>query len=175
VNKALFVLAALTLLAGVPGSRAATWPAEQRFRELYQELVETNTTQSAGSCTLAAERMATRLKDAGVPNADLHLYIAPEYPRDGGLVVRRAGGDDDGTGGHSVSTVQHHLIRAAVALELHHATRDQHVGAELLCLSGGARCQFQPGDSRGEAEIVLNFRTGSRLSTRRACLDHQNV
>ena len=47
MNKALFALAALTLLAGVPGAHAATWPAEQRFREIYQELVETNTTQSA--------------------------------------------------------------------------------------------------------------------------------
>jgi hypothetical protein len=84
VNKTLSVLAALTLLASVPGSRAATWPAEQRFRDLYQELDEaaitrvlgddkrvkicvrntgeTNTTQSTGSCTLAAERMAARLK-----------------------------------------------------------------------------------------------------------------
>jgi len=32
---------------------------------LYKELVETNTTLSAGSCTLAAERMAARLKAAG--------------------------------------------------------------------------------------------------------------
>jgi acetylornithine deacetylase/succinyl-diaminopimelate desuccinylase-like protein len=93
VNKALFVLAALTLLAGVPGSRAATWPAEQRFRELYQELVETNTTQSAGSCTLAAERMAARLKAAGMQNASLHPFVVPEYPRDGGLVVVYPGRD----------------------------------------------------------------------------------
>ena len=35
---------------------------EPRFRELYKELVETNTTLSAGSCTLAAERMAARLR-----------------------------------------------------------------------------------------------------------------
>jgi acetylornithine deacetylase/succinyl-diaminopimelate desuccinylase-like protein len=93
VNKTLSVLAALTLLASVPGSRAATWPAEQRFRELYQELIETNTTQSAGSCTLAAERMAARLKGAGVPDADLHPFVVAEYPRDGGLVVVYPGRD----------------------------------------------------------------------------------
>jgi acetylornithine deacetylase/succinyl-diaminopimelate desuccinylase-like protein len=93
VNKTLSVLAALTLLASVPGSRAATWPAEQRFREIYQELVETNTTQSTGSCTLAAERMAARLKAAGVPDADLHPFVVAEYPRDGGLVVVYPGRD----------------------------------------------------------------------------------
>jgi acetylornithine deacetylase/succinyl-diaminopimelate desuccinylase-like protein len=93
VSKTLSVLAAFTLLASVPGSRAATWPAEQRFRELYQELVETNTTQSTGSCTLAAERMAARLKAAGVPDADVHPFAAAEYPRDGGLVVVYPGRD----------------------------------------------------------------------------------
>ena len=39
---------------------------EQRFRALYKELVETNTSLSAGNCTLAAERMAARLKAAGI-------------------------------------------------------------------------------------------------------------
>ena len=39
-------------------------PDQAAFRELYEELVETNTTLSSGSCTLAAERMAARLKAA---------------------------------------------------------------------------------------------------------------
>ena len=39
----------------------------QRFRDIYKELVETNTTLSAGDCTLAAKRMAARLKTAGYP------------------------------------------------------------------------------------------------------------
>src|SRR5256885_9000465 len=46
-------------------ARAQPSSAEQRFRQLYKELVETNTSLSAGSCTLAAERMAARLKAAG--------------------------------------------------------------------------------------------------------------
>ncbi|MEQ1597722.1 MAG: peptidase M20, partial [Casimicrobium sp.] len=33
-------------------------PDQIEFRSLYKELIETNTTLSAGSCTLAAERMA---------------------------------------------------------------------------------------------------------------------
>ena len=65
----------------------------QRFRSLYKELVETNTTLSAGSCTLAAERMAARLKAAGLPDSDLHLYAAPGHPKEGGLVAVFPGKD----------------------------------------------------------------------------------
>jgi acetylornithine deacetylase/succinyl-diaminopimelate desuccinylase-like protein len=60
---------------------------EQRFRELYKELVETNTTLSAGDCTLAALRMATRLKAAGFPDSDLHPFVAPDHPKEGGLIA----------------------------------------------------------------------------------------
>jgi acetylornithine deacetylase/succinyl-diaminopimelate desuccinylase-like protein len=66
---------------------------EQRFRELYKELVETNTTLSAGNCTLAAERMAARLKTAGFPDSDLHPFAAPEHPKEGGLVAIYPGRD----------------------------------------------------------------------------------
>jgi acetylornithine deacetylase/succinyl-diaminopimelate desuccinylase-like protein len=66
---------------------------EQRFRELYTELVETNTTLSAGSCTLAAERMAARLKAAGFPDGDLHPFAAPNHPKEGGLVAVYPGKD----------------------------------------------------------------------------------
>jgi acetylornithine deacetylase/succinyl-diaminopimelate desuccinylase-like protein len=60
---------------------------ETKFRELYQELVETNTSLSVGSCTLAAERMAARLKAAGFAAADLHPFAAPDHPKEGGLVA----------------------------------------------------------------------------------------
>ncbi|HEX3912947.1 MAG TPA: M20/M25/M40 family metallo-hydrolase [Steroidobacteraceae bacterium] len=66
---------------------------EQRFRGLYKELVETNTTLSAGSCTLAAERMAARLKNAGFPDSDLHPFAAPDHPKEGGLVAVYPGRD----------------------------------------------------------------------------------
>ena len=66
---------------------------EQRFRELYKELVETNTTLSAGSCTVAAQRMAARLKAAGFPDSDLHPFAAPDHPKEGGLVAIYPGRD----------------------------------------------------------------------------------
>ena len=62
-------------------------PDQAEFRGLYKELVETNTTVTNGSCTLAAERMAARLKTAGIPDSQMTLFSVPEHPRDGGLVV----------------------------------------------------------------------------------------
>src|SRR5580658_1780912 len=57
------------------------------FRALYQELVETNTTLSAGSCTLAAERMAAHLKAAGFKDEEVTLFSVPDHPKEGGLVA----------------------------------------------------------------------------------------
>jgi len=64
-----------------------------RFRDTYKELVETNTTLSAGDCTLAAQRMAARLKAAGYPDADLHLFVPEGHPKEGGLVAVLHGTD----------------------------------------------------------------------------------
>ena len=65
------VVVALGML--MAGGSAGAQPAsdEERFRALYKELVETNTTLSAGSCTLAAERMAARLKAVGFADDNL--------------------------------------------------------------------------------------------------------
>jgi acetylornithine deacetylase/succinyl-diaminopimelate desuccinylase-like protein len=90
--KFLAAIVSLAVLAtGALPARADV--AEQRFRELYKELIETNTTLSAGSCTLAAERMATRLQAAGLPAGDLHPFAAPDHPREGGLVAVYSGRD----------------------------------------------------------------------------------
>ena len=72
--------------ASAPGSPAAR-PDQLAFRELYRELVETNTSHSVGSCTLAAQRMAARLRAAGFAESDLHAFAVPEHPKDGGLVA----------------------------------------------------------------------------------------
>ncbi len=83
-------LATFCAAAAPPRDGAA---GEQRFRALYKELVETNTTLSAGSCTLAAERIAARLKAAGFPEGDLHPFAAPDHPKEGGLVAVYPGRD----------------------------------------------------------------------------------
>src|SRR5579862_2317492 len=81
----------LTVHAAPPDVGSAA--SEPQFRELYKELVETNTTLSSVSCTLAAERMAARLKAAGFPDSDLHPFAAPDHPKEGGLVAIYPGRD----------------------------------------------------------------------------------
>jgi len=92
--RTISLLAALVLTSPLAGPAAAqTRPGEAAFRATYKELVETNTTLSAGSCTLAAERMAARLRAAGYPAADLHVFADPEHPKEGGLVAILPGSD----------------------------------------------------------------------------------
>jgi acetylornithine deacetylase/succinyl-diaminopimelate desuccinylase-like protein len=62
-------------------------PDQVAFLALYKELVETNTTLSAGSCTLAAGRIAAHLKAAGYVDQDITLFSVPDHPREGGLVA----------------------------------------------------------------------------------------
>jgi acetylornithine deacetylase/succinyl-diaminopimelate desuccinylase-like protein len=62
-------------------------PDQVEFRALYKELVETNTTLSAGSCTLLAQRIAAHLKAAGFSDKDVTLFSTPEHPKEGGLVA----------------------------------------------------------------------------------------
>jgi acetylornithine deacetylase/succinyl-diaminopimelate desuccinylase-like protein len=66
-------------------------PDQVAFLALYKELVETNTTVSAGSCTTAAARIAVHLKAAGYSDEDITLFSVPEHPREGGLVAILAG------------------------------------------------------------------------------------
>ncbi|HVH37457.1 MAG TPA: M20/M25/M40 family metallo-hydrolase, partial [Sphingomicrobium sp.] len=87
------VLLAAVSTTALAQSPAALRPNQAEFRGLYKELVETNTALSEGSCTLAAERMAARLKAAGFPDSDLHLFTAPDHPKEGGLVAILPGRD----------------------------------------------------------------------------------
>ncbi len=94
----MFRIAAIVGLLGLAGAVcgpafAAPAPGEAAFRELYKELVETNTTLSAGDCTLAAEKLAVRLKAAGYPDADVTVFKTPEHPREGGLIAKLPGKD----------------------------------------------------------------------------------
>ena len=95
MKKLWLTLASLAFCASAIGAPAAAadGAADAQFRELYRELVETNTTLSAGSCTRAADRMAARLKSAGFTDADLYLFAGPDHPQEGGLVAIYPGGD----------------------------------------------------------------------------------
>jgi len=62
-------------------------PDQVAFRDLYKELIETDTSVSTGSCTLAAEKMAARLKAVGYTDDQLTLFKLDQFPLDGGLVA----------------------------------------------------------------------------------------
>ncbi len=84
----------LLLASAVPAGADAPLRADQAaFRAIYQELLETNTALSNGSCTEAAAKMGARLRAAGFADADLHYFSVPEHPRDGGIVAVLAGRD----------------------------------------------------------------------------------
>ena len=79
--------------AAAPAATPAISSDEAGFRSIYRELIETNTTLSVGSCTVAAERMAARLRSAGYPESALHLVVEPDHPREGNLVAELTGSD----------------------------------------------------------------------------------
>jgi acetylornithine deacetylase/succinyl-diaminopimelate desuccinylase-like protein len=92
IVAALSVAMAMQALVGAEEPpMSALRPDQAAFRELYKELVETNTTLSAGSCTLAAERIAAHLKSAGFEDKDITLFSVPDHPKEGGVVAVLAG------------------------------------------------------------------------------------
>lgn len=86
-----FLVALQTVVLAQEAPMGALRPDQTAFFAIYRELVETNTTLSAGSCTLAAERMAAHLKAAGFTEQEVTLFSVPEHPKDGGLVAVLAG------------------------------------------------------------------------------------
>lgn len=88
VRPVLMVLSALLCQQALA---QAPVPAQQELRAVYKELVEINTTDSAGSCTVAAQAMARRLKASGFTDADMQLIVPPNGPKKGILVTRLKG------------------------------------------------------------------------------------
>ncbi len=69
-------LAGATLAPVAARAQATTLPSDQQaLHEIYKELIETNTEDSAGvgSVTKAAEQIAARFRAAGYPESDIHL------------------------------------------------------------------------------------------------------
>lgn len=92
------VLGALSLALALPGGVAAQEapmgplrPDQVAFRALFQEMVETNTELSDGSCTLLAERIAGHLRSAGFGDHEITLFSVPDHPQEGGVVAVLAG------------------------------------------------------------------------------------
>lgn len=85
------------MCAGILGASASAQaqtppqgsPENRRLvREIYQELIEINTTDSVGNNTQAAQAMAARLKAAGFPAEDVQVLVPTGAPKKGNLVAR---------------------------------------------------------------------------------------
>ncbi|HKN66337.1 MAG TPA: M20/M25/M40 family metallo-hydrolase [Gemmatimonadaceae bacterium] len=89
----LFVLASIASSSVVQAQTASLTPYQTLGRSVLRELVETNTTYSAGSTTKAAELLAARFRGAGFPASDIQI-VGPDTGRDArnrNLVVRYRG------------------------------------------------------------------------------------
>jgi acetylornithine deacetylase/succinyl-diaminopimelate desuccinylase-like protein len=96
MKKAIMNAAIAATLAGSAWAGAQTLPdgtqltaEQQRFHDIYKELVEINTTNSSGDNTEAAKAMQKHLLAAGFKAEDIQLF--EPYPRKGNLVVRYRG------------------------------------------------------------------------------------
>ena len=88
IALAMAALVSTPAAAQVPtGPMDALRPDQQRFFELYRELVETDTTVTDGDCTKAAAQIAARMKAAGFQDGQVTLFSVPEHPKEGGIVA----------------------------------------------------------------------------------------
>ena len=87
LTPALILTAAL--FAVTPARAQPKHPDEALFRAIYKELVEINTTDSVGDTVAAANAMAKRLIDGGLPPGDVRVLSSG--PRKGNLVARLRG------------------------------------------------------------------------------------
>lgn len=105
VSFAVLLLSACATPREAPAPAATTGPAAaaasaspakqdlQAFRAIYKELIEINTTLSAGDCTAASHAMAAHLIRAGYPASDHQVIVPPARPRGGNLVFDIPGRD----------------------------------------------------------------------------------
>lgn len=77
----------------MPVQAAELTPGQAKYRALFQEMVETNTSLSVGDCTLLANKVAGHLKDAGFAAGDIHIFSVPDHPKEGGIVAVLPGHD----------------------------------------------------------------------------------
>jgi acetylornithine deacetylase/succinyl-diaminopimelate desuccinylase-like protein len=82
-------IAGMLLLAGMAWGAALDDATSRLSRDIFKELIEINTTDSVGNTTTAANAMATRLKDAGFPAADIQVLGPTD--RKGNMVARLRG------------------------------------------------------------------------------------
>jgi acetylornithine deacetylase/succinyl-diaminopimelate desuccinylase-like protein len=88
----LLALSSAMLASAAPPPSAQPMRLDQiAFREIFAELVNTDTSYSNGSCTRAAEQLAQRLWASGYTREQARVIIPPGHDREGNLVVELKG------------------------------------------------------------------------------------
>ena len=85
--------AVLLTLTASPGAAMAQAPGEAAFHAMFKEMVETDTSVVSGDCTALVAKIDARMKAAGFPAQDLHVFIPPGAPKAGALVAIYPGRD----------------------------------------------------------------------------------
>lgn len=93
MRSSLLALGGLVALASGPARAAELRPDQIAFRDIYRELVETDTSAPTGSCTVAAGRMLDRLRKAGFGPDRAEVFVPQGHDKDGGLIARIEGSD----------------------------------------------------------------------------------
>jgi acetylornithine deacetylase/succinyl-diaminopimelate desuccinylase-like protein len=84
--KRLLMMAACVVLA--PCHAAGPLRADQqKFLDLYKDLVQTDTSITTGNCTALATKVEARLKSAGFTSAQITRFAVPDHPKEGGVVA----------------------------------------------------------------------------------------
>ncbi len=82
---------ASALVLGMVGAAAQAQdnlPADKaKFRSLYKEMVETDTSITTGSCTALAGKIEAHMLANGFTKAELTQFSVPEHPKEGGIVA----------------------------------------------------------------------------------------
>ena len=87
--KRFFILIAVGVFCVIAAAAEGRDDVRALAREIFKQLIEINTTDSAGNVTMAAEAMEKRLRDAGFPEKD--VIVAGPNERKKNLVARIPG------------------------------------------------------------------------------------
>ena len=87
-------LAVLSIAAAwLQPAAAAERPDQSNFREIYRELVETDTSVATGNCTTLADKIEKRFRQGDFPSTDIFRFAPEGAPKEGGIVVVLPGTD----------------------------------------------------------------------------------
>ncbi|MCA6120878.1 M20/M25/M40 family metallo-hydrolase [Bradyrhizobium sp. WSM 1704] len=89
MTRLLLLSAVVASVLATPAAAQGLTEQQQFARGIYQELVEIDTTTATGDTQKAAEALGARLRAAGFPEGDVHVFSPA--PRKGNLVARLRG------------------------------------------------------------------------------------